>query len=81
MRFSLQEPSLSPTEFCARMGQVGEGEKAALGHGIQVLMYEYFGKSVRAVFHLGISPEDTQLAIQKAHFVASQYLQEKRRTP
>ncbi|XP_075950126.1 uncharacterized protein LOC142952029 [Anarhichas minor] len=75
--FHLQEPSLSPSEFCARMGQVGEGEEAALGQGIQVLMYPYFGNSVRAVWHLQISPEDTQLAIQKMQFVASQFLEEK----
>ncbi len=79
LRFRLQEPSLSPSEFCARMGQVGEGEEAALGQGIQVHMYPHFGNSVRAVWHLGISPEDTQLAIQKMQFVASRYLEEKLR--
>ncbi|KAK9530169.1 hypothetical protein VZT92_011691 [Zoarces viviparus] len=77
VRFHLQEPSLSPSEFCARMGQVGEGEEAALGQGIEVLMLSHFGNSVRAVWHLGISPEDTQLAIQKMQFVASQFLEEK----
>uniref|UniRef100_A0A8C3AV21 Threonine aldolase 1 n=1 Tax=Cyclopterus lumpus TaxID=8103 RepID=A0A8C3AV21_CYCLU len=76
VRFHLQ-PSFSPSEFCDRMGQVGEGEEAALGQGIQVLMYPYFGNSVRAVWHLGISPEDTQLAIRKMQFVASQFLKEK----
>ncbi|KAM9336926.1 uncharacterized protein ABDE67_019955 [Symphorus nematophorus] len=81
VRFRLREPSLSPSEFCARMGEVGEGEEAALGQGIQVLMYPYFGNSVRAVWHLGISPEDTQLAIQKMQFVASQYLQKKTQGP
>lgn len=77
LRFYIQEPSLSPSEFCARMSEVGEGEEAALGQGIQVLMYPHFGNSVRAVWHLGISPEDTQLAIQKMRFVASQFLKEK----
>ncbi|KAM8837214.1 threonine aldolase 1 [Spinachia spinachia] len=77
LRFHLQEPSLSPSEFCDRMGQVCEGEEAALGQGIQVLMYPYFGNSVRAVWHLGISPEDTELAVQKMQFVASQFLNEK----
>nr|XP_020460916.1 probable low-specificity L-threonine aldolase 2 isoform X2 [Monopterus albus] len=76
--FHLQELGLSPSEFCARMGQVCEGEEAALGQGIQVLMCPYFGNSVRAVWHLGISPEDTQLAIQKMQFVASQYLEKLR---
>ncbi|XP_056221373.1 threonine aldolase 1 [Seriola aureovittata] len=79
LRFRLEEPGLSPSEFCAHMGQVCEGEEAALGQGIQVLMYPHFGNSVRAVWHLGISPEDTQLAIQKMQFVASQYLNEKLR--
>ncbi|XP_034564620.1 probable low-specificity L-threonine aldolase 2 [Notolabrus celidotus] len=79
LRFRLQEPSLSPPEFCARMGQVGDGEEAALGQGIKVLMYPHYSNSVRAVWHLGISPEDTQLAIRKMQFVASQYLKEKLR--
>nr|XP_033466847.1 probable low-specificity L-threonine aldolase 2 [Epinephelus lanceolatus] len=79
LRFRLQEPSLSPSEFCARMGEVGEGEEAALRQGIQVLMYPHVGNSVRAVWHLGISPEDTQLAIQKMQFVASQFSKEKLR--
>ncbi|CAK6980159.1 threonine aldolase 1 [Scomber scombrus] len=77
LRFRIQEPTLSPSEFCARMAQVAEGEETALGQGIQVLMYPHFGNSVRAVWHLGISPEDTQLAIQKMQFVASQFLKEK----
>ncbi|XP_047465052.1 threonine aldolase 1 isoform X2 [Mugil cephalus] len=77
LRFSFQEHNLSPHDFCARMAQVGEGEEEALGQGIRVLMFPHFGKSVRAVWHLGISAEDTQLAIQKMQFVASQYLKEK----
>ncbi|XP_054455507.1 uncharacterized protein LOC129091835 [Anoplopoma fimbria] len=77
VRFYLQEPSLSPSEFCERMAQVGDGEEAALGQGIQVLMYPYFGNSIRAVWHFGISPEDTQLAIRKMQFVASEYLEER----
>lgn len=58
------------------MAQVNEGEEAALGHGVQVLMFPHFGNSVRAVWHLGISPEDTQLAIQKMQFVVSQFQKE-----
>lgn len=77
LRFRLQDPGLSPPEFCARMGQVCGGEEAALGQGIRVLMYPHFGNSVRAVWHLGIGPEDTQLAIQKMQFVASEYSKEK----
>ncbi|XP_034715353.1 threonine aldolase 1 [Etheostoma cragini] len=77
LRFRLRETSLSPSEFCARMSEVGEREEAALGQGIQVLMYPHFENSVRAVWHLGISPEDTLLAIQKLQFVASQFLKDK----
>lgn len=58
------------------MAKVNEGEEATLGQGIRVLMYPHFGNSVRAVWHLGISPEDTQLAIQKMQFVVSQFLDE-----
>ncbi|XP_063338024.1 threonine aldolase 1 [Pelmatolapia mariae] len=76
LRFRLQDLSLSPREFCDRMAQVSESEEAALGQGIQVLMYPHFGNSVRAVWHLGISPEDTQLAIQKMQFVVSQHVME-----
>lgn len=74
LRFYLNDPRLSPHEFCARMAEVGEGEEKELGQGIQVLMFPHFGNSVRAVWHLGISSEDTQLAIQKMKFVASQFL-------
>ncbi|KAM3591685.1 uncharacterized protein V6R79_005770 [Siganus canaliculatus] len=80
LRFRLRDPSLSPSEFCARINQVSEGEEEALGHGIQVLMYPHVGNSIRAVWHHEISPEDTQLAIKKVQFVASQYLKEKHRT-
>ncbi|XP_028287301.1 threonine aldolase 1 isoform X2 [Parambassis ranga] len=76
LRFRLEQPSLTPKEFCARMAAVSEEEEAVLGQGIQVLMYPHFGNSVRAVWHLGITAEDTQLAIQKMQFVASQHLKE-----
>ncbi|XP_061913165.1 threonine aldolase 1 [Entelurus aequoreus] len=79
LRFQIQEPTLSPSEFCRRMARVGEGEEDALGQGVQVLMYPHFGNCVRAVWHLGISPEDTRLAIQKMHFVARQYSKKKQR--
>ncbi|XP_028990127.1 threonine aldolase 1 [Betta splendens] len=77
LRFCLPEPGLGPSEFCARMARVCEGEEAALGQGVRVLMCPHFGNSVRAVWHLGVSSEDTQLAIGKMEFVASQYLKEK----
>lgn len=73
LRFFLKDPRLSPDEFCACMAQVSEEEEDQLGQGIRVLMFPHFGNSVRAVWHLGISSEDTQLAIQKMKFVASQF--------
>ncbi|XP_071763958.2 threonine aldolase 1 [Centroberyx gerrardi] len=79
LRFHLRDPSLTPSDFCARMAEVGEGEEAALGQGVRVLMFPHAGGSVRAVWHLGISPEDTQLAIQKLRFVASQHSKKKLR--
>ncbi|XP_029932986.1 threonine aldolase 1 [Myripristis murdjan] len=78
LRFLVQDPRLSPAELCERMAQVGEGEEAALGQGVRVLMFPHFANSVRAVWHLGISVEDTQLAIQKLQFVARQFSREKR---
>lgn len=75
LRFFL-DPRLGPDEFCARMAQVGAGEEEELGQGIQVLMFPHFGNSVRAVWHLGISSGDTQLAAQKMKFVAAQVLKE-----
>ncbi|XP_051925687.1 uncharacterized protein LOC127603438 isoform X1 [Hippocampus zosterae] len=77
IRFQIREPALNPAEFCDRMAQVGEGEEDALGQGVQVLMFPLFDNSVRAVWHLGISPEDTQLAIKKLQFVARHCLEDK----
>ncbi|XP_038156702.1 threonine aldolase 1 [Cyprinodon tularosa] len=74
LRFHIKNSALTTQEFCARMGQVGDGEEAALGQGVQVLMYPHYENSIRAVWHLGISSEDTQLAIKKMQFVASQCL-------
>ncbi|KAM9774179.1 threonine aldolase 1 [Syngnathus typhle] len=77
LRFGIREPALSPAEFCDRMAKVGDGEEDALGQGVQVLMYPYFRNSVRAVWHLGISGQDTQLAIRKLQYVARQCLKNK----
>lgn len=73
VRFSLRERQMSPAEFCERMAGVDEEEVKALGRGVPVLMFPHVGNTVRAVWHLGISEEDTQLAIQKAQFVAQQH--------
>ena len=77
LRFRLRDPTLTPVEFCARMAAVGEGEEAALGQGVRVLMFPHVGGSVRAVWHLGVSLEDTQLAVRKLQFVARQHSQER----
>uniref|UniRef100_H3BWL2 Threonine aldolase 1 n=1 Tax=Tetraodon nigroviridis TaxID=99883 RepID=H3BWL2_TETNG len=71
--FHLKDPTLSPARFCARLALVGEGEEEALGQGTRVLLLPFFRNTIRAVWHLGISAEDTQLAIQKMKYVASQY--------
>ncbi|KAL7869304.1 hypothetical protein AOLI_G00132920 [Acnodon oligacanthus] len=73
VRFRLRDPGLSPTEFCELMGAVSEGEVETLGQGVRVLMFPHVGDTVRAVWHLDISEEDTQLAIKKARFLAQQY--------
>ncbi|XP_066519236.1 uncharacterized protein [Hoplias malabaricus] len=73
VRFRMQEPWPSPTEFCEVMATVSKGEVEALGCGVRVLMVPFFGGTVRAVWHLDISEEDTQLAIKKAQYVAQQY--------
>ncbi|KAL0179220.1 hypothetical protein M9458_024662, partial [Cirrhinus mrigala] len=64
---------LSQVEFCERMAGVDEEEVKALGQGVKVLLFPHIGGAVRAVWHLGISEEDTQLAILKAQFVAQQH--------
>lgn len=76
LRFRLG-PGLSPDQFCARMSEVQDGEEAALGRGVQVLMYPHYENSVRAVWHLDVSPEDTQWAIKKMQYVAAQFMKEK----
>ncbi|XP_036408801.1 threonine aldolase 1 [Megalops cyprinoides] len=79
LRFSLRDPLLTPAEFCRRMAEVDEGEVRALGRGVRVLMFPHVGGSVRAVWHLDVTEEDTQLAIQKLHLVAQQHVEERHR--
>lgn len=71
--FHLKDPSLSAAKFCARVGLVGAGEEEALAQGTRVFLLPFFRNYIRAVWHYGISSEDTQLAIEKMKFVASQY--------
>lgn len=73
VRFYLRVPGLSPTRFCELMEEVSEEEVDALDLAVRVLMFPHVGGSVRAVWHLGISEEDTQLAIKKAQFVAQRF--------
>lgn len=73
VRFGLRDPGLNHSKYCELMGTVNEGEVEALGLGVRVLMFPHVGGKVRAVWHLDISEEDTQLAIKKAQFVAQQY--------
>lgn len=73
VRFCLRVSGLSPTRFCELMEDVSEEEVGALDQGIRVLMFPHVGGTVRAVWHLGISEEDTQLAIKKAQFLAQRF--------
>ncbi|KAI5623341.1 threonine aldolase 1 isoform X2 [Silurus asotus] len=73
LRFGLRNSGLNPTRFCELMEEVSEEEVDALNQGVRVLMFPHVGGTVRAVWHLGISEEDTQLAIKKAQFVAQQF--------
>lgn len=73
VRFGLRVPGLSPTRFCELMEEVSKEEIAALNQGVRVLMFPHVGGTVRAVWHLNVSEEDTQLAIKKAQFVAQQF--------
>ncbi|XP_066560587.1 threonine aldolase 1 [Amia ocellicauda] len=79
LRFRLCDPRLTPEEFCERMAAVGSREAGALGQEVRVLMFPHVGRSVRAVWHLGISREDTQLAIQKLHYVTRQCVEDSQR--
>ncbi|MCI4384372.1 hypothetical protein PGIGA_G00037950 [Pangasianodon gigas] len=72
VRFCLRVPGLSPSHFCELMEEVSEEEIDALDQGVRVLMFPHVRGTVRAVWHLGISEDDTQLAIKKAQFVAQQ---------
>ncbi|CAL1599647.1 unnamed protein product [Knipowitschia caucasica] len=71
---------LAPAEFCARMSNIHQGEQSAMGQAVQVLMYPHFENSVRAVWHLDISGEDTQWAIKKMNYLAAQLKEERKST-
>ncbi|XP_063077296.1 threonine aldolase 1 [Engraulis encrasicolus] len=71
---------LSPAGLCERAANVSEGEERALGgSGVRVLMFPHVGGSVRAVWHVDISEEDTRLAAVKMQLVAQELVREKTR--
>uniref|UniRef100_UPI00398E5336 threonine aldolase 1 isoform X2 n=1 Tax=Pristiophorus japonicus TaxID=55135 RepID=UPI00398E5336 len=69
LMFTVNDPRISPEEFCEQMAEVTEEEVAAMGRGVRVLMFPMYGRTVRAVWHLDVSEEDTDLALQKLQFV------------
>ncbi|KAL4658184.1 putative low-specificity L-threonine aldolase 2 [Arapaima gigas] len=77
--FRLSDPSLSPADFCERAATVCEDEVRVLGQGVQVLMFPHVGGTIRAVWHMGISDDDTQAAAEKLYFLAQQYSKQKSR--
>lgn len=70
LRFYLRAPGPSPAEFCQRAASVCDDEVRALGQGVRLLMFPHVGGSIRAVWHLGITDDDTQAAIAKMGFLA-----------
>uniref|UniRef100_A0A8C9TBE9 Threonine aldolase 1 n=1 Tax=Scleropages formosus TaxID=113540 RepID=A0A8C9TBE9_SCLFO len=77
LRFRLNDPRLSPAEFCQRAATVCENELQVLGHGVRVLMFHNAWGSIRAVFHLDISDDDAQVAVEKLHFLARQVAEQR----
>ncbi|XP_013002551.1 uncharacterized protein LOC100731358 isoform X1 [Cavia porcellus] len=62
----------SPTELCQRLQTVSPEEVAQTGHAVRVLLFPWTERSVRAVWHRGVSTEDTDLALRKWEFVLRQ---------
>ncbi|KAL2078487.1 hypothetical protein ACEWY4_026172 [Coilia grayii] len=79
LKFRVCAEGVSPAELCERAAGVSEAEERALGQGVRVLMFPHVGGSVRAVWHVDISEEDTRLAALKMQFVAQQLAKEKTR--
>ncbi|XP_062930635.1 threonine aldolase 1 [Mobula hypostoma] len=69
LMFTINHPRISPEEFCNKMEQVSEEEEVVTGHGMRVLMLPVYGRTLRAVWHLDVSEEDTSLALGKLRFV------------
>ncbi|XP_041072744.1 threonine aldolase 1 isoform X1 [Carcharodon carcharias] len=69
LMLTVNDPRISPKELCDKMAEVTEEEVTVLGRGVQVLMHPVFGRKVRAVWHLDVSEEDTDLALKKLQYV------------
>ncbi|XP_061233239.1 uncharacterized protein LOC133225137 isoform X3 [Neopsephotus bourkii] len=60
----------SPAELCEHLRAVSEKELAKTGHAVSVLLFPWSARTVRAVWHRGVSAHDTELARKKLEFVA-----------
>ncbi|KAG2460553.1 threonine aldolase 1 isoform X1 [Polypterus senegalus] len=74
--FKILDPHVDPDEFCRRMKGVTVEEAEVMGQGVRVLMQPHYDNSVRAVWHLNVSEEDTRLAIHKMAYVTERFNQE-----
>ncbi|XP_008102407.3 uncharacterized protein LOC100564571 [Anolis carolinensis] len=66
---TLLTPRLTPDRLCELMEAVSAEEIAVTGHAISVQLFPWGEHCFRAVWHCDISPHDTQLALNKLHFV------------
>ncbi|XP_067914461.1 threonine aldolase 1 isoform X2 [Heterodontus francisci] len=69
LMFTVNDPRISPKEFCDKMAEVSEEEVSVTGRGVRVLLLPMYGRAVRAVWHLDVTEEDTDLALQKLQYV------------
>ncbi|XP_078081811.1 threonine aldolase 1 isoform X1 [Mustelus asterias] len=69
LMFTMTDPRISPKEFCDKMAEVTEEEVSVMGCGVRVLLQQVYECTVRAVWHLDVSEEDTDLALQKLQYV------------
>ena len=60
---------LPPEELCRRLQAVSADEVAQTGRVVRVLLFPWAERSVRAVWHRGVSAQDTELALGKWAFV------------
>lgn len=79
LRFRVRPDVVSPAQLCERAADVGKDEEQALGEAVRVLMFPHVGGTIRAVWHVGISEDDTRLAARKMQFVAQELAKERER--